>query len=479
MRDLARTPSPAALLFLPCCALLFAACQGAQTIPERQHVEGQAPIRLPEPIDIPPPLELPEQAPEPSLPQPRIGGDQKLSFELRGIPLANAIHMIAEKAQVNVYLDAELESLVDASFPSVTLDDALGVLLSQNGLRLIEEPAGVFWVRSDDGTQGQIGTFRVNSIDAGSVAEDLGTLVGSNAKLVINAEQNFVLIDGTARDVELVAEYLKGVDRLKRQVLLEVELVELLLDEDFQVGLSHALTDVGIDGGPNLFSLVQGLTTGDGEFSLTLDNPNVPLSSTLTALQQYVGVNVVSSPRVLAVTKSTAKVEIITEIPYIRQTVQADIGGGVAGSSTTQQVEFKEAGIVMEVTPTIQEGGVIEIRIDQGMSNVIEYFESVPVVDIRNITTVMLVQDQHTVVIGGLQQNTIIEDDTGVPLLMDIPFVGRLFRSDTDAKQKRQLLVFITPRILDSGQAAQLSHKIRQDYSETVRVSGVSAVEEL
>ena len=305
------------------------------------------------------------------------------------------------------------------------------------------------------------------------------TLVGQEARLVVNEEQNFVLVDGSARDVEVVAQYLQGVDRLKRQVLLEIEIVELLLDEDFQLGLSHTLAGVDIDGGPNAVTLLQSLGTGSGEFSLTLDNPNVPLQSTLTALSRYVGVNVVSSPRVLAVTKSAAKVEVLTEIPYIRATVDTVVGDGNAGSATTQEVEFKEAGVTMDVTPTVQEGGVVEVRVEQELSNVIDFFETIPVLDTRKVSTVMLVQDQHTVVIGGLQQNSILEDDSGVPLLMDIPLIGRLFRSDSDTSQKRQLLVFVTPRILDSGQAAALANQIGTEYSESLRTSGVKNAGEL
>ncbi|MCB9913598.1 MAG: hypothetical protein H6828_00450 [Planctomycetes bacterium] len=282
-------------LLLLATAAVVVGCQGTPTIPERARTEEAAEVKLPPLLELPPPAE-PVAKPTPLREEtPRIAGDERYPFELRGISLANAIHLIAEKARVNMYLDAGLDYAVDASFPAVTLDDALGVLLTQNGLRLVEQPTGVYWVRSDDGSQPQVGTFRVQSIDVASIQDDLQQLVGASAHLVVNEEQNYVMIDGTARDVELVAEYLDGVDRLKRQVLLEVELVELMLDQDFQLGLTHAMNGVDIDGGPNVVSLVQNLGTGNGEFSLTLDNTNVPLHSTLTALSRYVGST--SSPR--------------------------------------------------------------------------------------------------------------------------------------------------------------------------------------
>jgi type II secretory pathway component GspD/PulD (secretin) len=461
------------------------ACQMfSPTIPERAAIETAKPIEIP----AVPELDEPQDSAfdnvdtgtyERSRPdRPCIGGDAASSFQMRGVQLATAIHMIAEAGGVNVYLDAQLDRLVDASFPSITLDDALHVLLTQNGLRLVEDPPGIFWVTDDDGSEARTAHFRVQSIDAASILDDLTVLVDAGTRLVVNEEQNLIVVDGSARDVGLVADYLDSADRLKRQVLLELELVELTLNDTFELGISYAMTDAKI-GGPNFLTLAQNLATGAGEFTATIDNTDIPLSATLTALQEYAGVNVLSSPRVLAVTKSPAMIEVITEIPYIRATVETNVGGASAGTSTAEEVEFKEAGLKMTVTPTIQEGGVVEITIEQKFSNVIDYFESIPVLDARNLSTVMSVQNGHTAVLGGLVQNAVSEDDTGVPILMDIPLLGRLFRSDVDKSQRRQLLVFVTPRVLSNSQSERLSNQLRRDYSKTLRTSGLSPAEDM
>lgn len=456
------------------------ACQVfGPTIPQKARQEAKQPIVLPPSIDV-----VDDELEEDdfgfsvvSAPA-RIGSDALVSFQMRDTPLGLAIHMIAEKAGVNIYLDASLDREVDAAFPAVTVDNALHALLDRNGLRLMEDPPGMFWVAPSDGSQAEVARFRVRSIDADSIRADLEALVSSETAVVVNAEQNFVLVDGTAHDVELVGTYLESVDRLKRQVLLEVELVELTLNDSFELGLSHVITDADLDG-PNLLSLAQALTTGSEDFTLTLENSSLPLTSTLNALQQYVGVNVVSSPRVLVTTKSPAKIEVITEVPYVQATVTSEVGGGQAGSATTEQIEFKEVGLTMEVTPTIQEAGMVEITILQDFSNVIDFFQGVPVVDSRNLATVMLVENEHTAVLGGLIENAMLEDDTGVPILMDIPFIGRLFRSDVDSATRRQLLVFITPRIVGSKKSSVLAERYRHDYSQTLRTTGMTSAEEL
>lgn len=466
--------------------LLATACKVVEpTIPDRASEQARRPTPPTVPVEFEessvadgPSEDLPEEVAEP----PRIGDDRVVSFEMRGMPLAEAIHMIAESAQVNIYLDAELDRLVDASFPAVTLDSALHVLLQRNGLLLVEEPEGVYWVERADGSQRDSAWFRLQSIDAASILDDLDQLVADESVLVVNEEQNFVLVDGTAHDVELVASYLQGVDRLKAQVLLEMEIVELILDEDFELAIAHAIED-GALGGPgdpgNTASFLQSFTTLSDEFSVSFTNPTTPLTSTLRALESYGAVNLVSSPRVLTVTQQPATVAVTTEVPFINATTSTEVGGGQAGSATVQQVEFKQVGVDMQVTPTVQEGGVVQIQIAQELSEVVDFFQGIPVVDTRNLDTMMMVGDGQTAVIGGLLQNRVTEADAGVPILMDVPWIGRLFRQDSESSQKRVLLLFLTPRRLDPDQASRLARELRAEYSETVRLSGAHAAEDL
>ena len=466
----------ASMLLLWCSS----ACKGLEpTIPMKAMDVAKEVKSPPEPIIYEDPILDEEEFSAVAYVAPaKIGSDELVSFQLRGIPLGIAIHMIADQAGVNIYLDSSLDREVDAAFPSVTINDALHALLSRNGLRLMEEPEGIYWVEPSDGSEAETARFRVQSIDAGSIVEDLEALVSDGASLVVNAEQNLILVDGTSRDVNLVATYLESVDRLKRQVLLEVELIEFSLDEEFELGFANLITDGDICG-PNLLSLAQALTTGNGEFSLTLDNSDIPLISTLTALEQYIGVNVLSSPRVLVTTKSAATVEVVTEVPYVQATITSTIGDGTAGASTTEEIEFKEVGLKMIVTPTVQEGGMVEITVDQVFSNVIEFFQGVPVIDSRNLATVMLVENQCTAVIGGLIENSIAETDTGVPWLMNVPLVGRIFRSDDDAAKKRQLLVFITPRIVSSKSSSRVSEQYQKNFRDSVKAAGLTPAGDL
>jgi type II secretory pathway component GspD/PulD (secretin) len=111
--------------------------------------------------------------------------------------------------------------------------------------------------------------------------------------------------------------------------------------------------------------------------------------------------------------------------------------------------------------------------ISQELSEVVDVFNQIPVLDRRVINSSFLVHDRSTVVLGGLMQNKRTQIDRGVPGLMEIPWLGRLFRSDDDDLDKRELIVFLTPRIVKPEEAASLKDAFRRTYTQRVRDTGV------
>ena len=458
-----------------CALAAFSACQAfAPTIPERADTFEGRPFVLPERIELPAPdpswAVQHEAGPPPELQWPRVADDRLLSFELRGLALSQALHLVGEAAGVNLYLDAALAGEVDASFPSISLDDALRVLLEQNQLRLVEEPEGVYWVEPNDGSEEASAWFRVRSLDVSAIEEDLRVLAGDDAVLIVNADQNFVMVRGTANDVENVADYLAAADRLKRQVLLEVELVEVIFDDRLEFGVT--LNPVDADVGPGAVSIMQNLAGSTQDFTVSLTNNTVPIDAVFDAISEHAALNLLSSPRVQTVTGSQAIVQIKTEVPFIESTNTTNVGGANGSTATTNQVQFKEVGIKMDVLPVVQEGGVVAIHVEQELSEVVDFFQGIPVVDTRTITTDLLAADGSTVVLGGLLQNRAIEADRGVPILEDLPFIGRAFRGDEDSSQQRELLLLITPRVLEPSQAAALAGTYRTQYRERLQWGG-------
>jgi type II secretory pathway component GspD/PulD (secretin) len=403
-------------------------------------------------------------------PLPRIAGDEPIALEMPGIALEDALRMLAAAAGVNFYLDTVPDVTVDAVFPAITIDAALGLLLQRHGLTLSEEPAGVFSIRPDDPALVETTLWELQSVHAPDILENLKAIVSSTTTLVVDANQDFVMARGPRNELALISEYLLRSDRLKRQVLIEARILELTMDENFELGISNVIEDANSD--PHTVSFLQQLATSSSQFSLIYDNATVPITTTLTALSRYSGLNLVSSPRLLVLHGKEAKIDVVTEIPYIQATSSTNVGGGSAGTATTEQVSFKEAGIKLTVTPLVQEGGVVQMKIHQELSEVVGTFNTVPVIEKRTIDTDFNVADGQTVVLGGLLENRSSEIDRGIPFLKDLPLLGRLFRSDEDSSKRRELLLLLTPRVLTPEQASSLAGAYAQSYSGKLASSG-------
>lgn len=409
---------------------------------------------------------VPEVPDKPALPaRASLGCDETIRLELRGVTLAEALHTLGTHAKVNLLLDAELEQPIDVSFPAIKVDDALNVLLEQNGLRLVQPQPGVFAVARCDGSQRAERRFQLRSARVVDLDQNLKALVGGGTQLVLDAEQNFVFVRGPQSEIDAVERYLDLADRVKLQVLIEMRIAEVRLDSNFELGLEHTLSNLEV--GNSTYTVAQKLATSTDAFQIDLDGEKGDLKSTLDMLEQYVGLELLSSPRVVAVNNTQSAIEIVREVPYIKSTAQTTVGGtNGAGTSTVQEVEFKEVGLKLKVKPIIRQGGVIELDVDQELSEVASFLLGVPAVDRRKLTSRLEVRDGNTLVVGGLMQDHTTQTDKGVPGLFDMPFLGRLFRSDVDEGQKRELLVFLTPRILSVGEEQGVSEAYRQVYRE-------------
>lgn len=462
-------------------ALLLTACQVvAPTISQRQGGAAPSPDQVKLSLLEQYPDELGASAPTDSaaelapldVARPKVGDDERLAVEFRGAPLGQVIHFLADRAGLNILLDAEADERIDVSFKSITLDDALHTLLERNGRRLVEAPPGVYWIERTDGSQAAVATFTAHSIGAETALVNLRALVSAATTVIAEPSQNLIVVRGSRADVELVRDYLARADRAQQQVLIEVRILEVVLGDDFQLGITH---DIAGSLNGHLFGLMQDLGTSDTSFQFQFNSEDGDIDSAINAIRRVTGTDLVSSPRVLALTGVEASIEVVKEVPYINVTSTQTASANGQGVNVVQEVQFKEAGVKLKVTPTIQADGAVRIVIDQELSEVVDTFNQIPVLDRRFLKSTFLVQDRSTVVLGGLMQDKRTQVDKGIPGLMDIPWLGRLFRSDDDTLQKRELLVFLTPRVVAPMEAAGLNEVLKREYSERIRQTGVQS----
>ena len=190
-------------------------------------------------------------------------------------------------------------------------------------------------------------------------------------------------------------------------------------------------------------------TTGaPGALAYTLLRGGFSLDVELSAMQEEGRGEVVSNPRVVTANQREASIKQGKEIGYV--TIS---GGGGAGGAATANVQFKEVVLELKVTPTITQDNRVFLNMNVKKDEVQEFmnvdnYGNVPVINRREINTAVLVDDGQTVVIGGVYEFSDRSSVSKVPFLGDVPFLGNLFKKRGRSKDKAELLVFVTPKIL-------------------------------
>jgi len=307
-----------------------------------------------------------------------------------------------------------------------------------------------------------------------------GSILSDRGQAIVDERTNSIILTDTQEKIANFKELVERIDIPVKQVMIEARLV--IANSDFRKELGFRMSGDAVETSKSgshkheFTGSIEGLTTaagagpegmfvdsnGDGvtdrlrdlEASQLVDlgvfNPtgsltwnvissNFLLGLELSALQDSGFAEIVSQPKVITGDKQQATIQSGTEIPY-----QAE---SASGGTTTS---FKEVVLKLDVTPQITPDNriIMDLEIDQDSAT--GFAAGVPVIDVTHLKTSVLVSDGDTVVLGGIYQTETVKVETKVPLLGDIPYVGRLFRKDVNSEEKRELLIFVTPRIMTS-----------------------------
>ena len=241
--------------------------------------------------------------------------------------------------------------------------------------------------------------------------------------------------------------------QVSAQVLIEASIIEVSLSDDLQYGLEWAFDNNlgGGNTGTGLLDLGGGLGPGPG-FSYSITNSAGEFKAVLNALAEKSLINVISTPSVLVLDNHTASIHVGDQQPIQSQTTFTD-GGNVQNSIT-----YKDTGVKLEVTPSVNDGGLVTMEISQSVIDVglIDPATKQRSFRSRDVNSKVAVRDGESVVLGGLILDNETEGKGGIPLLMDIPVLGSLFSTTTNSSVRTELLVFITPRVVESDEDLRL-----------------------
>ncbi|MEO2268735.1 type IV pilus secretin PilQ family protein [Pseudoalteromonas sp. YIC-656] len=291
---------------------------------------------------------------------------------------------------------------------------------------------------------------------------DVNSILSSRGSVSVDTRTNTLLIKDTAKSIENVRRMIENLDVAVKQVVIESRMVTVRDNVQEDLGIRWGFSDQqGNDGfsgnltGAN--DIANGIIPSIGDrlnVNLPVANPagsigmhvakladGTLIDLELSALEQENKGEIIASPRITTANQKKARIEQGTEIPYVQ-----------AASSGATTVTFKKAVLSLEVTPHITPDNkvILDLAITQDTRGDTVDTPTGPAVaiDTQRIETQVLVENGQTVVLGGIYQQQIINSASKVPLLGDIPYMGALFRSTSERNEKKELLIFVTPKIM-------------------------------
>ena len=288
----------------------------------------------------------------------------------------------------------------------------------------------------------------------------VASTTGKPIRISADDGNNSLLILSTPEEFQLLEQVVNVLDVPPNQVMLEATIAEVTLNDDLAYGINWFLES--------------------GEFNLTFsgaDNgavaPTFPGFSVLfsgkdgraalSAVASITNVKVLSSPSLMVLDNRTATLQVGDQVPIVTQTSASTID---ANAPIVNQVQMRDTGVILKVTPRVNDGGRVSLDIEQEVSDVTQTKTSgidSPTIQQRKIKTSVAVDNGSTIALGGLIRDRVTDGATKIPLLGDIPGLGELFRTNTKRNERTELVVLITPRVVSgTGDAEMVTRELRE-----------------
>lgn len=349
-------------------------------------------------------------------------------------------------------------------------------------------PFGANTGQNPAGAAGQPSSFTQrlqNLISKASVSGEIQVL--GQTKIIADERTNSLLIFASREDMKMIKDIVAKLDVVLAQVLIEAVIVQVSLDDSHSLGVSYLQTSpsrvgdsfqgIGALNNKNILSgssfLAGSGTNGTGNipggFSYLAQLGNNDLDVSVTALASSTKAKILQRPRIQTSHAVPATLFVGEQRPY---PVSSYYGGGAFGGyASIQQLQI---GVTIEVTPLINPDGLvvmdIHTKIDSFEGNVtIQNVGDVPVTSSKDASAKVAVRDRDTIMLGGLIETTKSSNNSGIPLLKDIPLLGNLFRSSSADNARTELIVLIRPTVLPTPEVAALAARAEKDKMPGVR----------
>ena len=401
------------------------------------------------------------------------GMSKIVTVDFRDTPIDDVLRSLADQSKVNIVKSPKITGNVTASISGVSLREALDNILAVQDCGYVTTKNTIRIVPRDEialeETRLVSKVYRITYADATAVALALKDFLSESGGLMVSPGSSNVMVTDTEAKMRAIDEFIKDVDRITPQILVEAKIYDISSTDQLDLGIDwSAGRSVQLDPGTGLIvggrtepflgsafssSIARTTKTDNGFLEFGYLNEHINIDAVLSAKQDEICAKLLANPRILVLDNEQATIKIVSELPF--QELTQTSGGGNIGTTS-----FREVGVELEVTPHIARDGMIRLKLRPSFSVQVDSVSIAmptqtgtisfpqPVIDTREATTTALIRDGEVVVIGGLRKKDTIMETSKVPLLGDIPLLGALFRFEGEKTVNSELVVFIRPRIV-------------------------------
>jgi len=360
-----------------------------------------------------------------------------------GTPVVDALRAISLRADKDIVINGELTGTVSLNLDDTTFTQVLDCLATVNGFSYIVNGKVVLVSPADK--MSKMETFNVKYLDLDTLKKQLSLFV-PEAKININPDTSTVTVDGTIAQLQKVKEHLQKNDVAQEQINVQATVVELSQTKAREMGLDFT-TDSYLKGDRGIKWLI----------------------SAKHEENKGIG-NVLANPSVTVFNGKKASILIGDKVPVF---TSSSTSTGT-NSDTTVNVEYKDVGVKLDVTPRVNDinTGLVSLKIAPSISTISEWKKSgnnlAPQISTREASTELRVRDGETIYLGGLLKEQETKNIKAIPFLSKLPILGELFKSRSTSKEKTEIVIAITPHIVkDNGGTPQIYQGPRQGVLET------------
>jgi len=418
----------------------------------------------PAPPPIPPQPAASSVGPPAAVPSPALiqaEGDDKFTLNFRNMPIEEVFELLSRKDNVNIIISKGVSGPVSVNLYGVTLKEAIQSVANAAGY-WVEMRNGDYVILARDPSfelprsSLQIKTLKVQYSDTKQIADLLTKYMSRYGKITPLIGRKLVVVEDLPEFVERIERLLEQLDVQPKQIMIEAKILEITLDESERFGIDwkRIFGSAGGSGSIGTSGLANGnaAAPGQGFFFSFLDSK---LSLFFDALATAGRVRTLSTPKLLALENQEAKV-IIGDSTGYKVTTTINL-------VTTETIQFLESGVILKVIPSVDQRGRVLLKIQPEVSSA-SLLAGIPSKKSIQVTTELICDDGQSIFIGGLIKAKGTAERNGVPVLKDLPVLGRLFSSTADAVSTAETVVIITPYIVSqpSDLARESEEKVRQ-----------------